>query len=302
MGRRIVIAVRVVALLLVVGYAALAATSEPVAENAFSVDDEFLVIAHQGGDGLRPSNTMAAFENAVRLGVDVLEMDVHTTADGVLVVIHDASIDRTTDGTGRVQDYTFAALTQFDAGYDWPTLAEESARTDRPYRGQGITIPALDEVLRAFPEMRMIIEIKQKTPPIPSALCDLLREYDRTAITMVASFDGGAIRDFRQTCPEVVTSAVQDEILPFFALSTLGLSRAYHPVAAGFQVPEYASGLHVVTGQFVANAQAHNIVVQPWTINNAADMRRMLDLNVDGIITDYPDVLLEMIGRETPAN
>ena len=255
-----------------------------------------VVIAHQGGDGLRPSNTMAAFEHAVELGVDVLEMDIHSTKDGVLVVIHDATIDRTTNGTGRVQDFTFAELQTLDAGYHWPTLAEESHRTDRPFRGQGITIPSLEEVIITFPDMPLNIEIKQKEPSIVPQLCELLKKHDRIGPNevLIPSFHAETISEFREVCPDVPTAVVQNEVISFFVLNRLRLHRLWSPPAEAFQVPRESAGLKVITPSFVSNLQKHGVIVHPWTINNESEMVRMLEMGVDGIITDYPDKLLEI--------
>lgn len=273
--------------------------AEPVPDHPwFRADDpDVLVIAHQGGDGERPSNTMSAFQHAVDIGVDVLEMDVHSTADGVLVTIHDATVDRTTNGTRRVNDMTFAELQTLDAGYHWPTLAEESDRTDRPFRDQGIVIPSLEEVLSAFPQMRYVIEIKQETPSITQPMCDLLREYGVAEATIIASFRPSVMYEFRERCPEVATSAVEEEIRPFFFLSLAGLSRAHAPRVNALQVPEFAAGFQVVTPAFISAAHHHNIAVQPWTINDAETMQRMISNGVDGMITDYPSQLLELLGR-----
>lgn len=280
-------------------YFVFAFLSKPMPPHPFFRADDAtpLVIAHQGGDGERPSNTMVAFQHAVDIGVDILEMDIHSTADGVLVVIHDDTIDRTTDGSGRVNDFTFEELQQFDAAYNWPTLAEESDRTDRPYRGQGITIPALDEVLTAFPQMRMVIEIKQVEPPIHQDLCDMLREYNLQEQVVVASFRPEAMYAFREVCPEVATAGVEEEILPFYFLMRVGLAGAYQPTAHVFSVPETARGLPVTTPGFVRAAADMNVAVQPWTINSDEAMDRILALDVQGIITDYPTRLMEKLGR-----
>lgn len=290
----------VVLLVGVVIYGILAFRATPISAHAFfrADDPTILVIAHQGGDGERPSNTMVAFQHAVEIGADILEMDVHSTSDGVLVTIHDETVDRTTDGTGRVNDFTFAELQAFDAGYEWPTLEEEAGRTDRPYRGQGIVIPALEEVFQTFPQLRMVIEIKQTEPSIVQPLCDLLREYDLQEQVIIGSFHPEPLYEFRETCPEVATSAVEEEIRPFFILSTIGLSGAYQPTAEAFQVPEYSGGLHVVTQGFVNNARTKNIMIQPWTINSTEQMQTMIGLGVNGIITDYPSRLIEQLGRE----
>ncbi|MEM7798228.1 MAG: glycerophosphodiester phosphodiesterase [Chloroflexota bacterium] len=253
------------------------------------------VIAHQGGDGLRPSNTLIAFQHAVDLGADVLEMDIHSSGDGVLVVIHDDTVDRTTNGSGPVQAFTFEALQALDAGYHWPTLAEESHREDRPYRGQGITIPGLEEIFIAFPEMPMNIEIKQKEPSITQSFCDLIFEYGMQEQVLVASFHRETITEFREVCPGIPTSGVEHEIRNFFILNTLLLGRAYQSSANAFQVPEKFGSLQVINPRFVRNAQHHNVDVHVWTVNSEAQMRAMLAAGVDGIITDYPDQLIKVI-------
>ncbi len=250
-----------------------------------------LVIAHQGGDGLRPGNTLAAFEHASGLGADVLEMDIHSTGDDVLVVINDDTVDRTTDGTGRVQDFTFEALQQLDAGYDW---TEDNGAT-YPFRGQGIRVPALDEVLQNYPEFRMNIEIKQESPSIGQPLCDLLRDRRLADRVLVASFSKRAMDDFRAACPETATSAVENEVILFFAFKTLLLAPTYSPTAYALQVPEERFNIQVLTDGFVRTAHGRGLQVHAWTINEVADMRRLLDLGVDGIITDYPDRLLEIL-------
>ncbi|MBZ0320440.1 MAG: glycerophosphodiester phosphodiesterase [Anaerolineae bacterium] len=280
----------------------------PMMPHAGQVDENTgpLVIAHQGGDGLRPSNTMLAFEYAVEIGVDMLEMDIHSTSDGVLVVIHDDTVDRTTDGTGKVNEMTYAEVQQLDAAYHWPTLREDEGRDfteqpegEYPYRGQGVTIPALEDVLTAFPDMPMTIEIKQETPSIAEPFCAMLRDHDMTDQVIVASFSATAMEDFRAACPEVATSGVTDEIRQFFFLNLGGQAQNYAVPTSltTFQVPEYYDALQVITPEFVSNAQALGIQVQAWTINTVEQMERMVAAGVNGIMTDYPDRLLELLGR-----
>lgn len=275
--------------------------SQPMPDHPFfRPDDPLLVIAHRGGAGERPENTMLAFQHAVDVGVDALEMDVHSTSDGVLVVIHDDTVDRTTDGSGRVHDMTFAELQALDAGYNWTPADAEAESAGHPFRGSDAKIPAFEEVLTAFPDMRMVIEIKQETPSIVQPLCDMLRAHHMQEQVIVGSFHAAALYAFRDACPEVATSAAEEEIRPFFILNQVGLTRAYAPSMHAFQVPEYSGSLHVVTQSFVEGARAHNIAVQTWTINDEADMRRMIDLDVNGIITDFPTRLMDVLGRETP--
>ncbi|MDT8304908.1 MAG: glycerophosphodiester phosphodiesterase, partial [Anaerolineae bacterium] len=272
---RVGLGIMLALLLLLVVFRLLA---RPRPEHPFFRDrPDVLVIAHQGGEELRPSNTMVAYRHAVELGVDVLEMDMHSTADGVLVLSHDDTVDRLTDGSGRIKDMTWQELQTLDAGYRW---SEDGASF--PYRGQGITIPALEEVFSAFPDVPLVIEIKQQEPPIVTPFCALIREYGREEDVLVASFHPDTMRAFRETCPEVATSGTEVEIRPFYVLNRLRLASLYTPPAEAFQVPEYSGNLHVVTAGFVRAAHGRNVDVHVWTVNETADMERLLALGVDG--------------------
>jgi glycerophosphoryl diester phosphodiesterase len=294
MRRRLLAGLIVLVFVLLAAYAVLASVARPAAAHAvFGPRRDVLVIAHQGGDGLWPGDTLVAFEHAAELGADVLEMDVHMSADGELVLMHDATVDRTTDGAGAITGLTLAELQALDAGYDWTPDAGGSF----PYRGQGIRVPALREVLSAFPDRPLNIEIKQREPSLVAPFCALLREFGATDRVLVASFHDAALAEFRGACPEVRTSAGRREVETLFGLSLARVSAVYSPGFVAVQVPEYSSGLHVVTDSFVAAAHGRNIAVHPWTINSEEDLRRMLALGVDGIITDYPDRLLALLGR-----
>lgn len=258
-------------------------------------DNTVLVIAHQGGAAERPSNTMEAFQHAANLGVDVLEMDVHSTRDDVLVLIHDDTVDRTTDCTGPVRDVTFEELQDCDAGYHFPTNNEQANIEERPYRGQGITIPSLKSVLQAFPDAAMMIEIKQQTPSIVQPLCDLLHEYKMTDQVVFATFHTTTMREFRQTCPTVATSHTESEIRPFYGLQLARLSHLWTPQGQSFQVPEYGGGLHILTPNFINAAKSRNVHVEAWTINTEDDMRHLIDIGIQGLITDYPTLALEIV-------
>ena len=163
-----------------------------------------LVIAHQGGDGIWPGDTLYAFEKAVEVGADVLEMDAHITQDGKIVLMHDEEVDRTTDGTGLIEDMTLDELKHLDAAYQW---SNDGGKTF-PYRGQGIEVPTLDELFQKFPQIRYVIEIKLTQNPIDQLLCALIREHEMQDKVMVASFHDEAMQNFRATCPEVATSAI----------------------------------------------------------------------------------------------
>ena len=251
-----------------------------------------LVFAHQGGENIRPSNTMEAFRHAVELGADVLDTDMHLTKDGVLILMHDQTVDRTTDGTGAIRDLTLAEIKRLDAGYDFST---DDGQTF-PYRDQGLTVPTLEELFQTYPDKRFGIEIKQ-TEPVETAkrFCALIRQYQMQDSVLVSSFRQQNMDEFRKQCPEVATSATEEEVRPFFFASLLGMTRAFTPNFNSLQVPEEAAGFQILTPQFVAAARERGLPVQPWTINEEADLKRILALGVDGINTDNPDRLLELL-------
>lgn len=287
--------------LLVAAYIVLAWRVAPAPTHPYFTGVERpLVMAHQGGERLYPSNTLRAMQESVALGVDVLEMDIHASSDGVLVVIHDDTVDRTTDGTGAVKELTFAELSQLDAGYYW-TDDEEATY---PYRGQGITIPTFAEVLTTFPDMRLNVEIKPPDPAVAQAACDLLREHGASERALVGTVHDEVVDAFRAACPESPTSMVESEIRPFWILSTLFLGQLYQTPAGAvaLQVPERASlpvigEVRVITPRFVRMIHKHNLEIHAWTINETADMERLLATGIDGIITDRPGRMLELIGR-----
>ncbi|MFZ5855691.1 MAG: glycerophosphodiester phosphodiesterase [Chloroflexota bacterium] len=253
-----------------------------------------MVIAHQGGDGLWPSNTLFAFEHAAELGVDVLEMDIHMTKDGALVVSHDETMDRLTDGTGLIKEKTLAEVQGFDAAYDWSPLDDGA---EYPYRGQGITIPTLESVFERFPEYRMNIEIKQAEPSIAQPFCDLIRAHNMQDKILVASFKDEALAEFRETCPEVATSGSRGQIKPFIYMHLAFLGRLYPPNFSAVQLPIEDSGITLLTSRFVNVAHARGLWVDAWTIDDPAEMRMLIDIGVDGIITDRPDLLMEVLAR-----
>lgn len=254
-----------------------------------------LVFAHRGGGGLFPENTIEAFRYSAEMGVDVLELDIHSTADGKLVVLHDRTVDRTTDGSGNVNALTRDELKKLDAGYKFTT---DGGKT-YPYRGKGITIPTLEEVFAAFPGKTFNIEPKQQTPSITNALCSELRERKMTANVIVGSFRQEVLDEFRAVCTEVATSASPSEVSKFLAYYKTGLGESYTPPMQALQVPENVGYLNVVSKDFVETAHKLNLKVHVWTINETGDMQKLLEMGVDGIMTDYPDKLLKLLGRDS---
>lgn len=256
-----------------------------------------LVIAHRGGAGLWPENTLHAFEGAAALGADVIETDVRSTADGVLVVLHDTTVERTTEGTGSVARLTLAELKRLDAGYRW---SPDGGRTF-PLRGRGLTVPTLEEVFERLPGMRFNIEPKQDAPASSKLLCGLIRGRGMGGRVLVASFRLSLLAEFRRECPEVVTSASPSEVADLLARYKIGLGNTYSPSMGALQVPEYAGGLRVLSKGFVEAAHGRNLEVHAWTVNDAEAMRRLIGMGVDGMMTDYPDRLLEVLGSADAA-
>jgi glycerophosphoryl diester phosphodiesterase len=266
------------------------ATDTPFAEN---IQRRPLVMAHRGGAGLWPENTMYGFERAVDLGVDMLETEIHSTADNILVLMHDSTVDRTTNGSGPIRAFTLEELKTLDAGYNWTSDGGQTF----PFRGSGITVPTLEEVFTALPTARINIDIKQEKPSLVEPLCKTIRTFDMTDKVMVASFNSKVLKAFRRVCPEVTTSAGTGEVAFFFMVNMVFLGAVYRPACQAFQVPEYSSGLRVLTKRFVETAHGLNLAVHVWTINEVTDMKRLLALGVDGIVTDYPDRLISLLRK-----
>ena len=253
------------------------------------------VIAHQGGDRLWPGNTLFAFQKAAAMGADVIETDLRQSKDGVLIISHDETVDRISNGTGRLLDLTYEQLKKLDAGYNW---SPDGGKTF-PYRGQGINYISLEDVFRALPEMRFNIDMKQNDPPIDEALCKLIRKYDMQNKVVAASFSHKNTTAFRRLCPEVTTAADVAETRNFVLLNFIGLSRWLKPQFQAFQVPTSSGGIPIITRRFINAAHARNIRVEVWTIDDPEEMRRLIAMGVDGIMSDRPDLLMEVVGRKS---
>lgn len=266
-----------------------------------------LAYAHQGGAREAPSSTLYALRRAVDAGAHALELDVHATADGHLVVCHDETVDRTTDGSGAICDLTLDELRRLDNAYWWVPGEQVVHGLDPdsyPLRGRApddreLGIATLREVLAAFPSTILNLDIKQTAPavvPYERELADLLREHDRTDDVIVASFWDTATDAFSAIAPEIPTS-----------MGTIATATFYQAVQVGdpppltrhvaLQVPPQHSGLTIVDERFVTAAHDHGVAVHVWTIDDAEKMEAMVDLGADGIISDHPSVLAGVLTR-----
>ena len=284
----------VLVLILFIVYEVLCLFAKPVSDHPYFNPDKFLVIAHRGGRSLGPESTLYTFRKALKLGVDVLEMDVRNTSDGQLVILHDDSVNRTTNATGPVENYTLAELKKLNAAYRW---TPDNGQTF-PLRNMGVEIPTLVEVFNEFPEAKMNLEIKDSQSSTIHSLCRLIRRHQMTHNVMVASFDADSLKDFRSRCPQVATSAGSSEALLFFGLQKVYLEAAYSPEAQALQVPETLRDLQIVSKRFIKAAHDRNLRVHVWSVNDVNGMKRLLELGVDGIMTDYPQRLLELLKKQ----
>ncbi|HET6659918.1 MAG TPA: glycerophosphodiester phosphodiesterase [Rubrobacter sp.] len=251
-------------------------------------------LAHRGASDMAPENTIEAFRLAVEAGAGGLELDVHMTRDGHIVVIHDATVDRTTSGSGAVSEMTLHELRKLDAGHNF----RPDGGPTRPYRGRGVRVPTLGEVLEEFPGVAVNIDIKAGTPGIEETVFGVLREANALRRAIVVSTPHATVKRFRKVSGgHVSTGGSKWEIGLFYVLSRLRLERLVRPAYDALQVPLRHRGILVVTPRFVRAAHARGVRVDAWTINDADEMRRLLDLGVDVIMTDRPGTLAEVLDK-----
>jgi glycerophosphoryl diester phosphodiesterase len=230
-----------------------------------------------------PENTLEAFAAGLAAGADRLELDVHATADGHVVVLHDETLDRTTDGSGPVCARPLAEVQALDAGHGF-----RAPDGSHPHRGRGIRIPTLAELLERVPDVPLNIEIKQERPAIEAAVLDVLDRHGARPRTLLAAEQGTIMDRIRVAAPDVLTGFSAPEVADFVFRVRDGRLAGYRPRGAALQVPPAHQGIPIVTPETVAAAHALGLEVHVWTINDEAEMERLLDLGVDAIMTDFP--------------
>jgi glycerophosphoryl diester phosphodiesterase len=241
------------------------------------------VFGHRGAAGLAPENTLPSFALGLALGADVLELDVHASRDGVIVVMHDPTLERTTNGTGPVRERSWPELQQLDAGYHFSRDGH-----DFPYRGHGVRMLSLEELFRNFPQAACNIEIKQEDPQIVEDVVRLIRRVGAQGRVMLAAEHDSIMTAIRRHAGDIPSSFATGEAADFIArLNGLGFDD-YHPAGCALQIPPRFGTIELVTAESVAAAHRHGLEVHVWTINQRDEMEQLLALGVDGIMSDLP--------------
>ncbi len=254
------------------------------------------VFAHRGLPLDYPENTMISFENAVKLGVDVIETDAHLTKDNQFVICHDSEISRISNGNGLIKDYTLKQLKEFDAAYNF---SKDGGHTF-PFRDRGITFVSVAEILEKFPKQRFNIDLKDKNQKQVELWAELIKEYDAEHRILTASQFTENLKEVRLKFPNMATSFSAGEVFRFYLKNKFrGLKSLKKADFKGdaLQVPEKMFGMRIVSEKSIKRAHQLGFKIHVWTINNEKDMIRLLKLGVDGIFTDNAPLLKSILKK-----
>lgn len=270
-----------------------------------------VVIGHRGAAGTHPENTLASFAAALEQGAAILESDVQVTRDGVPVLLHDAEIDRVTEGHGRADAHDWATLRRLDAGHRFQPGGED-APTDEdvglpergfPERGKSHRIPALEEAFEAFPDARFNLEIKCADPAAIRASLDLVERFERADRTLLTAGEDEVMRLLRAAlaghAAKPAIGASLSEIVAAIS-SALGAGPMPEGVMA-LQIPATFADRPLATPELVAHAAAHDVAVHVWTVNELAEIEALVEIGVDGIVTDFPGRMADWLARRDSA-
>ena len=269
-----------------------------IEENPFIISEGARpwVIAHGGAKALWPENTQMAFDSAMAMGVDALEMDIQLTRDGILVLHHDETIDRISNGNGFVIDYTFEELQQFNFGFNFTDLNGK-----QPYKKLKVEITALESLVAIYPETPLIIEIKNAGSDGKRAAEELKRIIDDYGVrmhTIVASFHDEVLDHYLEiTDGEYFISTAEKEARKLVISTKTGFGVFYKPEAVAAQLPVESGGFDLTKPRLLKSAHRHNMALHYWTINEEDDMERLIMLGADGLMTDRPDLMIDLLNR-----
>ena len=247
------------------------------------------VIAHRGDSKNYPENTLPAFLSAVRMGIDVIETDVHLSKDGVLVIWHDPTLERNTDGKGTIESHTYEELLKYDAGY---TFTKDGGKTF-PFRGKGIRLCTLDEALKACPDERFNVDLKSKNLAIVDEFIRVIRDNKAERRVVCASFHYMILKKMRKKAPDIMTSITTAEVVPLVLRKKAHLLPSKFKRKIIFQIPRKA-GINIVTPSFVKEMHKRGAVIMVWTINDEKSMRELFSMGVDSVMTDDPALVIKV--------
>lgn len=250
------------------------------------------VLAHRGDSIFFPENTMPAFLSAESLGVDVIETDVHISADNRVVIWHDDSLERVSNYKGKINEFTYEQLKQIDPGYNFT----RDNGASYPFRNKGLQIIELQELLERLPNMRFNIDLKTLSTELVKKTIEILKATSSIERVCIGSFHNENIKLIRELCPNIITSFSPGEIKKYIIQHKLRLFWLHKNFKAkSFMVPERHGKINIVTKSFIKAIHKKGLYIHVWTINNEKEMRRLLDLGVDGIFTDHPKRLINLI-------
>ncbi|MCP4137066.1 MAG: glycerophosphodiester phosphodiesterase [bacterium] len=274
--------------------AALLMLTGSFADTAYAIDSFDCpcpqILAHRGASGDYPQSTELAFQKSLDMGSDSFELDVHLSEDGYLIVNHDADFSETAGVSDDIEDLTLAEIKELDAGY----MFTKDGGDSYPYRGIGLEVLTLSELITLFPGIRLNVEMKRNDDDLAEALWEVIQNYNLQGSIVVASQHTGAMNHFRDISDgDVYTSATIAEITAASFAYGFGLGWTLKPKYDAIQMP-----YELATSGFVGLFQGKGVQVHVWTVNDVSKIQRSLDLGVDGVIGDYPDrIYAEMEAR-----
>lgn len=253
-----------------------------------------LIVAHAGAEELYPTNTFLAFKKSYEMGVDMFETDTHMTKDGVLLTHHDDTIDRVSNGTGYVKDYTYNELLEYNFAYSFKNKKGKYTYGEKPQK-----VCTIEELFKEFPDMLYSIDLKAKGEEGIKAgveLAKLIRKYKMEDRVIVASFNNEVLEAFKkETNNEIMTSCGYKETTKFITHLLTFTGLFYTGTDEALQIPTKEMGINLAAKQVTKSAHRRGMAVQYWTINDKEQMKKLIKIGADGIITDRPDLMLEVL-------
>jgi glycerophosphoryl diester phosphodiesterase len=286
---------KIILFIVVLGFAACVPEQDAIEINPYVIGSEKpWIIAHGGSKALFPPNTLIAFQGSADMGVDALEMDVTMTKDEVLVTHHDLTIDRLSEGSGLMRDFNYEELLAFNFGINFQDLDG-----NLPYENDPVPLTKLEDVFMEFGDMQLMVEIKDRGEDGKRAaeiLKDLIEKYQLEDNIVVVAFSGEVLTYFYEiTNGEILIGSSEDETEDFIFTSLSAMEFLYSPKASVVAIPTSNSGIDLDSKRVINSAHRRNMAVHYWTINDKEEMKKLILLGADGLITDRPDLMEEVL-------